>query len=345
MESSNVGKISTCLVMSLFVLSSLAYGDTHQHVQSIDEDGYGTHPDLQTTNKVWVEGVVLNRPDYMLDSTPDFNNAEETLGGQWQMYIQGDADDHAGTAVWMGQNYANIWGGVGMYTDPNWTYELYRLSHDPCTAHEIRPGDKIRVTGLLKFYKGKTNINERHNAGPENDFSIEILEPAVGLPQPEVVAMSELKDVNDNYIFDHTRQTGCEYYQARLIRINDVNIVDCENWGPDDPGEFQTLTIQDPSGRTLPLKLGIGPGFTEFECLSGQIDVIGILDQESSDMWVCKDGYRIWVVNYDGNGKVLTDFGFPKNRLPGDINLDGKVDFLDFAEFANDWLKEHPEGT
>jgi len=327
------------------VFSSLVVAETHWNIQAVDEDGYGTHPNLYNSIKVSVEGIVLNRPDYMLDSTPNYNNPEETLGGTWQIYIQGDINDHAGTAVWMGQNYDNVWGGSGMYPDSNWTYELYRLTHDPCTAYEIRPGDKVRVTGLLKFYSGKTNINERHYTDPDNDFKIELIEAGVGLPQPEVVTLSELKDAGDNYIFDHTRQTGCEYYQARLIRINDVNIVDCGNWGPDDPGEFQTLTIRDSSGRTFPLKAGIGPGFAEFECPTGQIDVIGILDQESSDMWVCKDGYRIWVVNYDGNGKVLTDFGFPKNRLPGDINLDGKVDFLDFSEFANDWLEEHPEGT
>jgi hypothetical protein len=244
----------------------------------------------------------------------------------------------------MGQNYDNVWGGSGMYSDPNWTYEIYKLGNDPCTAYQIRPGDRIRVTGLLKFYSGKTNINERHNTNPDNDIEIELIEAGVGLPQPEVVTLTELVSESNEPIFDDSRLTGCEYYQARLIRINDVNIVGCEYWGPDAPGEYETLEIRDKTGRSLPLKLGIGPGFTDFGCPAGQIDVIGILDQESSDMWVCKDGYRLWAVNYDGNGKVLTDFSFSKNRLSGDINLDGKVDFTDFSELANNWLDIHPEG-
>lgn len=339
MKNLDAGKKFFCLVMLLLVMNSFVYGDTHQQVQSVDEDGYGNHPDLLTSNKVWVEGIVLNRPDYMLDATPNEDYPGPGPGAAWQIYIQGDTNDHAGTVVWMGQCYDLVPGGDGTYTDPNWTYELYQLSHDPCTAYEIKPGDKVRVTGLLKFYKGKTNINERHNTDPDNDVTIELLEPAVGLPKPEVVTLSELKHANDDFIFDHTRQTGCEYYQTRLIRINDVNIADCNDWGSNN-----TLTIQG-SGRTFPVKLGIGPGFTEYDCPSDQIDIIGILDQESSGYTVCKDGYRIWIINYDGNGKVLTDFGFPKNRLPGDINLDAKVDFSDFAEFANDWLEEHPEGT
>ena len=328
------------ILLCCVIFGDIALAETHRNIQAVDGDGYGAHPDLLTSNKITVEGVILNRPDYMLDSTPDYDNFEGDVGAQWQIYIQGDPNDHAGTAVWMGQNYDNVWGGSGMYPDPDWTYELYKLTHDPNTAYEIRPGDKVRVTGLLKFYKGKANINERHSTNPDNNVKIELIEAGVGLPQPELISLSDLVSESSEHIFDPNCEYGCEYYQGRLIRIDDIGIVDCNDWGPDD-----TLLIQDSTGRTFDVKLGIGPGFTEFECPSGQIDLIGILDQESSDKDVCKDGYRIWVVNYDGNGKVLTDFGFPKNRLPGDINLDGKVDLIDFTEFANDWLGEHPEGT
>ena len=322
------------------LLGSVALSATHEEIQAVDADGYGSHPDLLTTNKVTVEGVVLNRPEYMLDSTPDYDNPEGGLGGQWQIFIQGSMDDHAGTAVWMGQNYDNVWGGDGMYTDPNWTYELYKLRHDFSTGYEINPGDKVRVTGLLKFYKGKTNINERHSVSPANDIEIELIEASVGLPQPEVVSLSELVDENNDPIFTADRDYGCEYYQSRLVRINDVNIVNCEEWAPGN-----MVVIQDSTGRTFDVKLGRGPGFTDFECPSDQIDVIGIFNQESSDMWVCKDGYQIWVVNYDGNGEVLTDYGFPDNRLPGDLDMNGEVNFSDFAELADNWLEEHPEGT
>jgi len=55
---------------------------------------------------------------------------------------------------------------------------------------------------------------------------------------------------------------------------------------------------------------------------------------------VCKDGYRLWVPNYDGNGLVLTDRGHKRGNLPGDINTDYVVDFYDFAELAENWLQQ-----
>ena len=301
----------------------------HWQFQAVDEDGYGIYsPD--DSDKVILQGIVLNNPEEMLDPTP---GNQSNMGGQWQIYIQGEGDDHAGTAVWLGQYYSKVTSSYD-YTDEELLAEMCRINHDPNTGYMFRAGDRVKVTGWYKFYKGKTNINEKHDVNDFFDFTVELLEPRVGLPVPEMITLDEVKDANDNFIFDASRLTGCEYYQARLVRINNVDIVDANYWGPDN-----TLTIEDANGLTFPVKLGIGYGFTEFQCPSGQIDVIGIFDQESSGYMICKDGYRIWVVNYDGNGKILTDFGFPKNRLSGDINMDWKVDFFDFAEFAADWLR------
>lgn len=329
MKSLKVVKGLFCFVVLLFVLSGFAHGDTHQDVQSVDEDGYGDHPDLLTGNKVTVEGIILNRSDYMSDTIPDEDYPGP--GPWWQFYIQGEGDDHGGTAVWMGQCYDNLPGGDGTYTNQEWLNEIYRLSHDPCTGYEFAPGDRVRATGLLKFYKGKTNINEWHNTNPDNDVTIELLEAAVGLPQSEVITLGDVKDANE-YIFDYTGATGCEYYQARLVRVNDVNIIDPENWGPDN-----TVTVIDAcSGLTFPVKLGVGAGFSKYDCPAGLIDVIGIFDQES---WDPKSDYRIWVMNYDGNSRVLTDRGYGRYNMPGEINMDGKVDLMDFAWLADNWLE------
>jgi hypothetical protein len=328
MKVPSVMKAFFCLLMLLLVLSSFAFGDTHQQVQSVDEDGYGNHPDLKTNNKVTVEGIILNRPDFMLDATPDQNALD--VGGKWQIYLQGEGDDHAGTAIWMGQCYDNVWGGSGTYTDQEWLDEIYRLNHDPCTGYEFAPGDRVRVTGLLKFYGGKTNINERHNIDPDYDLTIELLEAAVGLPQPEVITLDDVKDGSDNFIFDPNREFGCEYYQGRLVKINDVNFVDANSWGPD-----ATLTITD-GQKTFPLKLGIGWGIRQgSNNLVEPFDVVGIFDQEGG----LKDNYRIWVLNYDGNGRVLTDRAYGRHNLPGEINRDGKVDMFDFAWLAESWLE------
>ena len=333
MKGSNVLRVLSCLFVYMLTSGGFTYADTHRQVQSVDTDGYGNHPDLLTFNKVTVEGIILNRPDFMLDATPN-ENAPYGPGASWQIYIQGEGDDHAGTAVWMGQCYDNIPGGDGTYTDQEWLDEIYRLNHDPSTGYEFAPGDRVRVTGLLKFYKGKTNINERHSTDTNNDLTLELVEPAVGLPQPEVLTLDDVKDGDDNFIFDPNRLVGCEYYQGRLVKINNVRFVDANSWGPD--AEMQVTDGQ----KTFPVKLGIGWGIRQgSNNLTKPFDVIGIFDQESSAYMVCNDGYRVWVMNYDGNGRVLTDRAYGRYNLPGEINKNGKVDMFDFAWLADNWLE------
>ncbi len=333
MKGSNMLRFLCCLLVCILTSGGFTYADTHQEVQAVDTDGYGDHPDLLTFNKVMVEGIIINRSDFILDATPN-QYAPYGPGGQWQIYIQGESDDHAGTAIWMGQCYDNIPGGDGTYTDQEWLDEIYRLSHDPLTGYEYAPGDRVKVTGLLKFYKGKTNINERHSTDPSYDLTIELVEAGVGLPQPEVITLDDVKDGNDNFIFDSSRLTSCEYYQGRLVKINNVSFVDANSWGPN--AEMEITDGQ----KTFPVKLGIGWGIRPgSNNLTEPFDVIGIFDQESSAYMVCNDGYRIWVTNYDGNGRVLTDRAYGRYNLPGEINKDGKVDMLDFAWLVDNWLE------
>jgi hypothetical protein len=324
------GRRVICLAVVMFLFATVCFADTHRRVQGVKPDGDGNHPDLLTSNKVWVEGIILNDPLYIVDATPDENDPEGP-GGMWQIYIQGEGADHAGTAVWMGQCYDNIWGN-GTYTDQEWLTELHRVNHDPCSGYDFAPGDRVRVTGLLKFYGGKTNINERHDTDAGNNFTVQLLKAAVGLPEPEIITLSQVKNASNAFIFDYTRLTGCEYYQGRLVRVNNVSITG-GNWGPD-----QTLQIADGTGRTFNVYLGLGRGFTDYNAPAGPIDVVGIFDQEGSST----GDYRIWVPSYDGNGKVLTDRRPKPRNLPGDINNDGIVDFKDFADFAADWLKCAP---
>jgi hypothetical protein len=280
---------------------------THWDLQAVNADGVGTY---EASDKVTITGIVLNNPEEMLDQSP----GTVGMGGQWQIYIQGEGEDHAGTAVFMGQNYS-VAGGSGNYTDEEWLSELYRIDYDPNTSYIFTAGDRVRVTGWYKFYKGKLNVNEKHQIESLFDFDIELLKPAVGLPQPEIITLDTVKGEDDEYIFDETRLTGCEYYQARLVRVDDVIIIDPENWAPDG-----TVTIMDDTGRTFPVKLGVGDGFANYPCPTEQIDVIAIFDQEASGYSVCKDGYRLWVTNYDGNGLVLTDRDY--NRQNVDIDMD-----------------------
>ena len=228
----------------------------------------------------------------------------------------------------MGQLYNNLpWVALyGGYTNEEFVAELTRLN----TA-QFGPGDRIRVTGYFLSYKGKLNINEQHNKNPDHDFTIELVQRGIGLPRPEVVTLDDLKDDNDDFIFDPTQQTGGEYYQARLIKIESVYFADANDWGPH--GE---LVITD-GVKTLVVKLGRGNGiYAGSNNLTEPFDIIGILDQESANL---TDGYRLYVMNYDGNGSVLASREHRRADKPGDLNLDGIVDHGDINELLEDWLK------
>ncbi len=317
-------------VLSL-VLTSVVQADattaevTHTEFQAVDATGEHTY---NATQKVVLDGILLHNPADMLDPTADDTITETyNLGGQWQFFFQGEGEDHAGTAVFLGQLYNNLpWVMTGGYTNQEFTAELNRLN-----AAQFNPGDRIRVTGYFLSYKGKLNINEQHNNNPDHDFTIELVERGVGLPRPEVVTLDELKNQNDEFIFDPARQFGCEYYQARLIKIEDVYLADANDWTPN--GE---LVITD-GIKTLPVKLGRGNGiYPGSNNLTEPFDIIGILDQESTDL---TGGYRLYVMNYDGNGSVLASREYRQADKPGDINLDGIVDYDDILGLLEDWLK------
>ncbi|UCD52282.1 MAG: hypothetical protein JSW27_06515 [Phycisphaerales bacterium] len=280
---------------------------THREFQAVDSEGEQTY---QASDKVVLEGIVLHNPADKLDPTPDDTIMEPfNLGGQWEVFFQGEGDDHAGTAVWLGQLYDNLpWVELGGgYLNEEFIAELARIN-----AAQFSCGDRIRVTGYFLSYKGKLNINEQHNKNPDHDFTIELLEAGVGLPRPEPVTLDDLKDEQDRFIFDSARLVGGEYYQGRLVKIEDVYAVDPNDWGPDEE-----LLITD-GRKTFPVKLGRGTGiYPGSYNLTDPFDVIGILDQESTDL---KSGYRLYVMNYDGNGHVLATREHRTADCPTDPN-------------------------
>ena len=302
----------------------------HSEFQAVDASGEHVY---NATDKVILEGILLHNPADMLDPTPDDTITDTfNISGQWQIFFQGEGDDHAGTAVWLGQLYNNLpWvAPEGGYSNEEFIAELSRLN-----AAQFSPGDRIRITGYYLSYNGKLNINEQHNKNPDHDFSIEVVERGVGLPRPEVVTLDELKNVEDGFIFDPNRQRGGEYYQGRLIKIEDVYFVDANGWGPH--GE---LVITDGT-KTFGVKLGRGNGiYAGSNNLTEPFDIIGIMDQESPEL---TSGYRLYVMNYDGNGSVLAGREHRPADKPGDINLDGVVDGVDFAEFVEDWLEQETD--
>ncbi len=312
------------------VYSMAASGEvtvTHRQFQAVNEDGKSA---FSSSTYVTVEGILLNSPEEWLNPTQNSNMLN--MGGEWEIFIQGEGDDHAGTACWMGQNYGSLaWIQPDKsYSDQEWLTELNRLNRDPNTLYVFRAGDRVRVTGRHLFYNGKRNINENHNNDPAYDFKVELLKPAVGLPQPIEITLADLRDENNIDIFDPNRLEGGEFYQSRRVRIKNVFIANPENWAPGN-----TITISDGQGLTFPVRLGIGDGISRYECPLGWIDVIGIVNQNG-----LINGYYLMSLNYDGSGLVLGEAGNRRGNLPGDINGDFKVDLLDFAELAANWITE-----
>jgi hypothetical protein len=305
---------------------------THREFQAVHADGSSAFDDAGPWEVV-LEGILLNNPEEWLDPTPDGTEAPWFMGGQWEIFVQGEGEDHAGTSCWIGQNYKNG-PGYDNYSDEEWLAELCRLNRDPATGHVFRAGDRVRVTGTYLFYGGKLNINENHRTEPAYDFKVELVKAAVGLPQPEAITLADLKWADDTEIFDPNRLTGGEYYQGCLVRIEGVSIVDPENWGPNG-----MLTVTDGEGRTFPVVLCIGEGIRRYECPTGVIDVIGILDQKATGYPADpRTGYRLLVLNYDGNGLVLGEIGKARGNLAGDVNHDYVVDLADVALMAENWL-------
>ena len=272
----------------------------HVEYQAVDENGFGVFP---LNEPIYMKGVIINHPDDMLDPTP---GAPNFLGGLWQEFIQtADPEDFGGTALWMGQYIGKIRGKhpEDSYTDEEWRAEMRRLNFDPQTGHPFRPGDLVKVYARAPglHFRGKTNINEQHCKDPSMDFDIHLLEAGFGLPAPELITLSDVKDERDEFIFDHQRLIGVEHYQGTLVRFNDVDFISRENWKPD--GE---LVIEDGTGRTFPVKLGRNECFEIFDPPPGRFDIIGIFDQEDLDPDNgLMDGYRLWVMKYDGNGHVI----------------------------------------
>lgn len=296
------------LLMGLVLSGSLwAQGTVaevaHREFQAVNAAGELTYT---ATDKVILEGIVLHNPADMLDPTPDDSITDMfNMAGQWQLFFQGEGDDCAGTAMWMGQIYSNLpWVAPdGGYSNEEWIAELTRLN-----AAQFSVGDRIRVTGYFLSYKGKNNINEQHSNDPQRDFTIELVEKGVGLAKPELVTLDDLKDDQDQFIFDPAREVGCERYQARLVKMEGVSMVDPVGWGP-----HGQVTITD-GVKTFPVKLGRGNGiYAGSYNLDETFDIIGILNQEGENL---VDGYELYVVNYDGNGQVLAA---PEHRRADEV--------------------------
>ena len=137
------------LLIVLLAISHATLADTptpvtHRQFQAVHADGSSSFDDAGPWQVV-LEGILLNNPEEWLDPTPDPTIGPWLMGGEWEIFIQGEGDDHAGTFCWMGQNYGNG-PGEENYTNQQWLDEIWRLNRDPNTGYVFHAGDRIRVS-------------------------------------------------------------------------------------------------------------------------------------------------------------------------------------------------------
>lgn len=186
-------KCSAFLVATMFITTTSSLAQTYSiwELQSVNEEGSATHAKvgaaIEPGNKVVVEGIALNAPGEILDTSV-----------MWQVFVQAEGEDQGGIAVFSAIFYDN--------------------SEWPRYPMDIEAGDRIRIEGFTAFHNGKTNINERHSAAPDLRFTVTKID-SPGLPDPIVIPA-----LDDCSFFDPQRQSGGEYYQAQWVQLNDVRI-------------------------------------------------------------------------------------------------------------------------
>ncbi|NLB66348.1 MAG: hypothetical protein GX803_07765 [Lentisphaerae bacterium] len=272
---------------------------THAALQAVDEVG----------ESAWVEelpftiqGVVLNDPEEMLDYSYAPGAEMPPKGGQYQMFIQAvGAGDRGGTALYVAQCSIPLF--ADHFDEAGWANELQRILFDG-QGRKFRKGDVVEVTARQAiFYNGKVNINKAHRTTPDNNFDIALVKANAGLPKAEPITLADLKDGNDEAIFDATRLSGGEFYQGVRVRLDGVRLTDTNGWG-ETMWADRVCTVEDASGRTLLLRM---PLTALGEPPSSWFSAIGILNQEGSNT----SGYELFVQEIGPELKMTVSGGRP----------------------------------
>ncbi len=301
-------------------LGATAWGqsETHTNLQAVNASGVsiwaGAYP-------FTIRGVILNDPEEMLDSTwdPDAEN-ESTMGAQWQLFLQTVAEnDRGGTACWMGQNYNSLGGWIpegNAYSESEWSNEMARVNYDTNSLRRFRKGDLVEVTAKKSlFYGGKVNINESHRVTTANNFAITLVQAGYGLPDPEVIRLSDLVNENDGNpgthedIFDQTRQTGGERYQGMRVRLESIRMATNDfastGWGKTNWVD-RLCTVTDGENRFFNLRMPL----TDLGTVPvNWFSAVGVINQESGSGSDGRYGYELFVQETGPTLKLVQNSG------------------------------------
>lgn len=257
----------------------------HSEYQAVYDNGESAWP-YAPPYPIEMVGVVINNPLDMLD----YNSSGFK---QWQVYFQAlpGQDDFGGTAVYTNQAVVGL---------DNWQTVMEQLNFPTNSGGEsLRYGDVIKVTATRPglFYGGKRNINAGHppETFAENPLAIKILERDT-TPSVSDISLMDLMYENGEFRFDASRATGPEHYQASLVHLTDLLLVDPENWG----NNGTVMVSQD--GLMMPMKLGLDEalGLVDPDMLTTTpFSVTAILDQEAVGGDFMGE-YRLWLTSADG---------------------------------------------
>lgn len=298
------------VLFSLFITTTAEAGTIytptlHSELQAVTSTGSTAWPSGTAPYPVQMIGVIIN------DAADMSNYATYSPYVWWQTYIQAaPADvyggytvasgDYGGAALYM--RAALPWQGVTIYkTTEEWASEINRVTNNDTLQY----GDVVLIEANAPgmFFNGKFNINEQHLADPAKDFNVTVIGHVD--PTAASIALDDLKNPDNSFIFDDTRATGCEHYQASLVSLKDVQLVSGD-WVADG-----TVTVQQlipviasiPYTLTFDLKLGLDEDLFSsavVDAVEGgaMFNLTAILDQEDGDSNGYYDGgYRLWLTN------------------------------------------------
>ena len=279
---------------------------THRELQAVNEGGTNT---WNGPFPFTIQGIILNDPEEMLpvEYVPDA--AETSGGGQYQMFIQAVGEgDRGGTALYMAQR--SRLPGEHYEQQEEWEAEVDRVLYD-MDGRKFRKGDVVEVTARQAiFYNGKVNINKAHRTTPDNNFDIALVKANAGLPKAEPITLADLKDGNDEAIFDATRMSGGEFYQGVRVRLDGVRLTDTNGWGKALWAD-RKCWVTDGKGRTLMLRMPL----TDLgEPPAGVFSAVGIVNQEDDPV----AGYELFVQEVGPELKLSVAGGTASVSFSGD---------------------------
>jgi hypothetical protein len=291
---------AACILWPALAVANNYEYTTFSALEAVDDIGQSSY---SGSGSISLVGVIINNPLNMLDGTM-----------QWQTYLQAlPAGTYGGYTV-----AANDFGGAAMYmmnfgnpyTASQWTSEINRITSNGA----LKYGDVVRVTADYpgEYYNGKFNINEGGHHGnvtaAGRDFNVQIL----GSTTPAIagITLADLKDSSDRFIFDQSRAVGCEHYQASLVHLDNLQLVDPEhaNWTLNSIVQVKQEG-ENHQFRTFDLLLGLDSGLLSKDPHDSLFSLTAILDQEEKDGGAKAtlanhkqtDGYtgeyRLWATN------------------------------------------------